>query len=46
MNLAIIDPLGLHEFVDRISSGFQSAAPVAVVGLLGILLLYGLVFRR
>lgn len=40
------DPLGLHAFVQRIGDGFAHAAPVAAVGLIVILVVYGLAFRR
>lgn len=40
------DPLGLSEFTTYILGSITALAPVAVVGLVVILAVYGLVFRR
>mgnify|MGYP001563936757 CR=1 FL=1 len=41
-----MDPLNLSQFTTHIFDSITSLAPVAAVGLVVILLVYGLVFRR
>jgi hypothetical protein len=40
------DPLGLSEFTTHIFDSITAMAPVAVIGLAVILLVYGVAFRR
>lgn len=44
--IAVVDPLGLHAFAQQILTAIQGMAPVAAVGLVLILVAYGLLRAR